>query len=467
MRAWAASPYRSLGVYFGGSNRSCAQPELTADWVTEQTAAGWHLIPIYLGMQASCTLSTKPNKIDDARAYAQGREAAADAVVQARAIGLATNSTLVYDMEAYAADDPACTEGVVRFIGGWSAGLHDLGYLSGFYSSMNSGVRDLVAAYDRSGYVRPDQVDFARWDQLSTTSDAAIPPTRWTPHRRIKQWRGDHVETYGGVSINIDNDRLDVAPAPRTPFGDFTRNGWSDLLTRNGGTLQIHPGNGGVFDTTQTITFGSGWGGMNAIVRFPDWNGDGNEDVIAREAASGNLYFYSGAKTGLGGKKQVGSGWSGMREITPVGDFNGDGYPDLMAVRTADNSLYLYPGRAGVVFGGKVKVGDGGWDAMSELAGVGDFDHDGTNDLIARETSSGGLYLYGGRPGGFAARRQVGSGWGGQHDLVGVGDVNRDGFTDLVSINTEGDVYRYEGDGAGFPRRFLMAAGFTGRSPAF
>ncbi|MFG1604297.1 glycoside hydrolase domain-containing protein [Actinoplanes sp. NPDC049265] len=467
MRAWASSPYRALGIYFGGSNRACAQPQLTAAWVSEQTAAGWHLIPIYLGMQASCTLSTKPNKIDNTRAYAQGREAAADAVVQAQAIGLAGDSTLIYDMEAYNANDPACSEGVVQFIGGWSARLHDLGYLSGFYSSMASGVRDQVAAYDRAGYVRPDYVDFARWDQLSTTTDPDIPSAYWSPHRRIKQWRGDHVESYGGVSINIDNDRLDVAPAPPTPSGDYTRNGWSDLLTRNGGTLEIHPGNGGVLDTTQSITFGGGWAGMNAIVRFPDWDGDGNEDVIARDSAASNLYFYAGTTTGLGARKQVGSSWGGMRELTPVGDFNSDGYPDLMAVRNADNSLYLYPGQPGVSFGARVKVGDGDWDTMSELAGLGDFDRDGTNDLVARETATGILYFYAGRAGGFAARRQVGSGWEGQHDLVGVGDVNRDGFTDLIATNANGVVNRYEGDGTGFPRRFRMATGFGNRTPAF
>ena len=33
MQAWLASPYRAIGVYVGGQNRTCAQPELTRDWV--------------------------------------------------------------------------------------------------------------------------------------------------------------------------------------------------------------------------------------------------------------------------------------------------------------------------------------------------------------------------------------------------------------------------------------------------
>ena len=31
--AWSASPYRALGIYIGGVNRTCGQAELTASWV--------------------------------------------------------------------------------------------------------------------------------------------------------------------------------------------------------------------------------------------------------------------------------------------------------------------------------------------------------------------------------------------------------------------------------------------------
>ena len=68
-----------------------------------------------------------------------------------------------------------------------------------------------------------------------------------------------------------------------------------------------------------------------------------------------------------------------MREITAIGDFNRDGYPDLLAAQTSNRNLYLYPGRAGHDAGRpRVLVGTGGWNTMSELAGVGDFDRDGS-----------------------------------------------------------------------------------------
>src|SRR5215475_1240800 len=33
MQAWLASPYRAIGIYIGGTNRGCAQPQLTSSWV--------------------------------------------------------------------------------------------------------------------------------------------------------------------------------------------------------------------------------------------------------------------------------------------------------------------------------------------------------------------------------------------------------------------------------------------------
>ncbi|MGH8964309.1 MAG: glycoside hydrolase domain-containing protein [Actinomycetes bacterium] len=40
--------------------------------------------------------------------------------------------------------------------------------------------------------------------------DPFIPDHWWQPHRRIKQYRGGHNETHGGVTLNIDSDSLDA-----------------------------------------------------------------------------------------------------------------------------------------------------------------------------------------------------------------------------------------------------------------
>ena len=466
MQAWLASPYRAIGIYFGGNNRACAQPALTAAWVAEQRAAGWHLMPLYVGPQASCTTSSKRFLIDNTQAAAQGRAAAQDAATQAAALGLPRESVLIYDMEAYRTGDAACRNGVLSFMSAWTARLHDLSYLSGFYSSMGSGVADQVANYAKAGYARPDYLDFARWDQVVTVADAAIPAGYWSPHRRMKQYRGDHTETWGGVTINIDNDYLDVAPLPGAQFADFSGNGWADVLARttSTGDLYLYPGNGTFVDNTAARRFGGGWQAMNAIVRIGDLNRDGREDIIARQSSNGALWFYPGTGIGLGTRTQIGSGWNSMREITAIGDFNRDGFPDVMAVQTSTNILYVYPGRSGVRLGSRMQVGTG-WGSMSELAGLGDFNRDGYRDFAARATG-GALYLYPGRSGGFAARKQIGTGWGGMRDLLGAGDFNRDGYTDLAAVNTADNcLYLYAGTGTALRSRVLLAGNFSKRQP--
>jgi hypothetical protein len=466
MQAWLTSPYRAIGIYFGGNNRACAQPALTPAWVAEQQAAGWHLMPIYLGPQASCTTSSKRYLIDNTQAAAQGRAAAQDAATQAAALGLARESVLIYDMEAYRTDDATCRNGVLSFLSAWTARLHDLSYLSGFYSSMSSGIADQVANYNKVGYARPDYVDFARWDGVATVTDAAIPAGYWSPHRRMKQYRGDHTEAWGGVTINIDNDYLDVAPLPGVQFGDFTGNGWSDVLARttSTGELFIYPGNGTFVDNAARRRIGTGWQSMNAIVRIGDLNRDGREDVIARQSSNGALWFYPGTGTGFGTRTQIGSGWNGMREITAIGDYNRDGFPDVMAVQTSTGNLYIYPGRSGVRLGSPTQVGTG-WNSMGELAGLGDFNRDGYRDFVAR-ARDGTLYLYPGRSGGFAARKSLGTGWGAMHDLVGVGDFNRDGYTDLAAVRTADNcLYLYPGTGSALRVKVLLASGFSGRQP--
>jgi len=209
MSAWGDSPYRAVGVYIGGINRACSQPNLTAAWVSAQTGAGWHLIPTYVGLQAPTSSCSSCAKLSSSQATAQGSAAAVDAVAQAAAVAMGPGSPIYYDMESYTRTSSA-TGATLAFLEAWTIKLHALGYTSGVYSSSASGIADLVGQL-ATGYVLPDDVWIANWNGQQNTDDSVVPDSAWSLHQRIHQYRGGHDETFGGVTINIDNNYVDGA----------------------------------------------------------------------------------------------------------------------------------------------------------------------------------------------------------------------------------------------------------------
>jgi hypothetical protein len=213
MSAWADSPYRAIGVYVGGLNRGCSQPNLTASWVAEQTAAGWSLIPTYVGLQAPTSSCSSCAKLSSSTSTAatQGTEAADDAVEAAVLAGIGAGSPIYFDMESYSRTSSA-TNATLSFLAAWTSRLHALGYVSGVYSSSASGIADLASRLGTS-YPLPDDIWVANWDGRANATGSYFPAGAWTDHQRIHQYRGGHDETYGGVTINIDNNYVEGATA--------------------------------------------------------------------------------------------------------------------------------------------------------------------------------------------------------------------------------------------------------------
>ncbi|MEW2138276.1 DUF1906 domain-containing protein [Streptomyces sp. NPDC005409] len=222
MDTWrAGSPFGAIGVYIGGRARACAQPQLTAGWVERQTAAGWHLMPIWVGRQpwsnSGSGLSTDPSEADG-----QGRSAADGAVDAARSLGLAEGTVLYNDLENYT-DRALWDAPVVAYLTGWTQRLHELGYRSAAYVSASSGAKALSAHYHQAPDAMPDVLWVARWNLSASVGDAdmGLPEgtAQWAGPRRAHQFRGDHDATYGGVTINIDRNWVEVDPAALGPVG--------------------------------------------------------------------------------------------------------------------------------------------------------------------------------------------------------------------------------------------------------
>lgn len=217
------SPYRAVGIYISGKLRFCqAQYNLTPTWVTNQLKAGWHLLPIHLGRQANCTsrdryrksgLLISTNPADGwAEAKRQARSEASQAVVRARELGIPPKSTIFYDLEGdFPMNNRVCKESILQFTHAWTERLHQYGYLSGFYSSAGKGIVILdEARRTRPEITLPDILWIARWDRQKNTSTTYISDEGWKG-RRIKQYIGGHNETWGGVTINIDTNYLDLS----------------------------------------------------------------------------------------------------------------------------------------------------------------------------------------------------------------------------------------------------------------
>ncbi|HRI95162.1 MAG TPA: DUF1906 domain-containing protein [Nocardioides sp.] len=211
---WQESPYSSVGVYIGGSNRVCQdQPELTAAWVATQRRRGWHVLPIQVGPQASCSGYADRMSSNLANANQQGRAEAATAVAVARGLGIGPGSTLYYDLEDYDIGPDDCRQAALSFLSGWTDYLHGAHYDSGVYSNIAAAITslDLADRVATGAYTMPDDIWFA-WanGRADTVTDDRVLSDEWNDHARIHQYRLDVPRTYGGYTLSVDENWVDV-----------------------------------------------------------------------------------------------------------------------------------------------------------------------------------------------------------------------------------------------------------------
>ncbi|HEU5428399.1 MAG TPA: glycoside hydrolase domain-containing protein [Actinocrinis sp.] len=205
MSAWGKSPFGAVGVYIGGAERACTQPNLTASWVSAESSAGWRMLPLYVGPQISYGDVTNA-------AAAQGKASADDAAIQASSLGIGQSAVLYYDMEGgdYTSAQTAAAQ---TFLAAWTAELHALHYRSAVYGNESGAVGALVSGWGT--IAEPDVIDVANWNGTADDDPGADPADHWGGHR-VHQFQGGTNATYGAVTINIDQDFFGLA-APCGP----------------------------------------------------------------------------------------------------------------------------------------------------------------------------------------------------------------------------------------------------------
>ncbi|CAL9474098.1 hypothetical protein SUDANB96_02918 [Streptomyces sp. enrichment culture] len=258
-----------------------------------------------------------------------------------------------------------------------------------------------------------------------------------------------HIDTGVTETMVLDTDVSRVKDV-LTP-GDLDSDGVQDVLTLSAsGVLRLHPGvharvPGGLGSYRTVAT---GWQIYNKVAAPGDLDRDGRADLLAR-TPSGTLYLYAGdGKGAFAGRVRIGTGWQQFDQLIGAGDLDGDGNGDVLA-RTPAGVLYRYPGKGGGSLGGRVAVPGADWASYNQIIGGGDWDGNGTTDLLARDFT-GALWL---RPGdgrgSFGTRSARGTGWGKVTQFAGAGNNPHFGKYGIMARTSSGSLYTYEVTGTG------------------
>jgi hypothetical protein len=117
-------------------------------------------------------------------------------------------------MEAYNGG-ASCTSAVLEFLGAWDRQVVAAGYVTGVYSSRDSGISDMqtAAAAKTASFTPPDAVWIALWDDVPSLNVGSLV---WPLADRVKQYSGNVTETVKGFTMAIDKDIVG-GPVARLP----------------------------------------------------------------------------------------------------------------------------------------------------------------------------------------------------------------------------------------------------------
>jgi hypothetical protein len=196
--------------------------------------------------------------------------------------------------------------------------------------------------------------------------------------------------------------------------------------------------NGGYADVEPTLN-DPNW----SIVGIADFNGDSNPDLLWRDISTGRTtIWYMTGPTWNGGYADVeptlsDPNWS----IVGIADFNRDGSQDLLWRNSSTGRTTIWYMTGPTWNGGYADVEPTLSDQSWSIIGIADFNRDGNPDLLWRNSSSGRTTIW----------YMTGPTWNGGYadveptvsdpdwQIVAIRDFNNDGSPDLLWRNTSSD----------------------------
>jgi VCBS repeat-containing protein len=218
-------------------------------------------------------------------------------------------------------------------------------------------------------------------------------------------------------------------------LGDFNGDGTSDVLWFNPQTNNTDEWVLSKGHWVDSIALGSHPAGYD-LIGTGDFNGDGTSDVLWQNRTTGHVDEWQ-IKDGIWSQSidlgfNKGADW----KIGGVGDFNGDGHDDVLWMNTKTGQVDQWVMHDGI-WSASIDMGATHGSTNWQVAGIADFNGDGTSDVLWRNASTGQVDEWQMQNGQWAKSIDLGANKGSDWTLAAVGDFEHTGSAQVLWLNTK------------------------------